>query len=33
MVRPAEIALTVTKLSTHIGACIEGVLLGCCVTR
>jgi alpha-ketoglutarate-dependent taurine dioxygenase len=28
MVRPAEIALTVTKLSTHIGGCIDGVFLG-----
>ncbi|SOX56703.1 TauD/TfdA family dioxygenase [Mycobacterium ahvazicum] len=28
MVRPAEIALTVTKLGTHIGARIDGVRLG-----
>nr|BBX79785.1 hypothetical protein MFLOJ_35720 [Mycobacterium florentinum] len=28
MVRPAEIALTVTQLGTHIGARIDGVRLG-----
>ena len=28
MARPAEIALTATKLGKHIGARIDGVLLG-----